>query len=209
MKKKSPVKTFKKNSPLKNWLLDHPFWWRWLLLLFSLLSLLSGVILLLNPIEALATSALLIGFCLMLGGVANTVAYFSSKGIFGISGWVLAEGVIVVFLSLLVLRNPTLTATTLLFLVGAWFLMVGILRVINAINLARHKFRHWLMTLCFGILLMALGALSFYTPLVNLIAISVFIGIYFVVSAVINLVEFTVAKRFDYTQSKALQKILT
>jgi uncharacterized membrane protein HdeD (DUF308 family) len=183
-------------------------WWKWLLFVFGILLIISGIYLLFSPVEALVTSVILVGLCLLFGGASNIVAYFASRGIFGVSGWILAEGIISVFLSLLLLRNISLGATVLLFLVGVWFLIAGLIRIVNAVNMARLKFAHWGVTLFFGLLLLILGAVSFYMPIVNMIAIGIFIGIYFIVCGLVNLVEFSIVDRLDYRRNKVLAQLL-
>lgn len=116
------------------------------------------------------------GFYMLIDGVLAIVA--------GIRGsqegrrWlVLAEGVLGVLMGFAVLFWPGKTAVALLFLISAWAIFTGLLKVIMALVYRREVENEWLMALS-GVLSVLLGVLLAVQPGVGLLSLLWLIGIY-------------------------------
>jgi uncharacterized membrane protein HdeD (DUF308 family) len=179
-------------------------WWKWLLLLAGFLFVAAGIYLFIQPVAALATAVLLIGFFFLLAGIFHIVSYFGNHSRFGRSGWIHAEGIIVLIIGILILYYPAISARMLLFLIGVWFLTTGIIRFVNAINMAQHRLPDWGWTLFFGLILTALGIANFFTPLFDLFALTTLLGTYLIANGIITILEFLLIDRLDHRKIRRL-----
>ena len=148
----------------------------WTLLLRGIAALLFGLAALFWPSLTLFLLIFFFGFYMLIDGVLAIVA--------GIRGsqegrrWlVLAEGVLGVLMGFAVLFWPGKTAVALLFLISAWAIFTGLLKVIMALVYRREVENEWLMALS-GVLSVLLGVLLAVQPGVGLLSLLWLIGIY-------------------------------
>ncbi|HEY0535535.1 MAG TPA: HdeD family acid-resistance protein [Actinoplanes sp.] len=91
--------------------------------------------------------------------------------------WLVVQGIAGVMIGVLAFVWPGITAVALLWLIGIWAIVIGVLEVVAAIRLRRQLRREWLLglsgavTALFGILLIAWPAAGVLT-LVTLIGIA-------------------------------------
>jgi uncharacterized membrane protein HdeD (DUF308 family) len=97
--------------------------------------------------------------------------------------WLFVQGIAGIIIGVLAFVWPGITALALLWLIGIWAIVIGVLEVIAAVRLRRELRREWLLglsgaaTALFGILLVAWPAAGVLT-LITLIGISaVVIGV--------------------------------
>ena len=157
----------------------------------KILSTVSGVILIAAGIyclvredAALVTGALLLGVSMLASGVAELVIFAKWGGsVFG-SGWLLLDGILTVIMSLFLLFNRVFTLLYLPFLFSAWLLFSGIFRLVSAIDLRSLGVPHWGLTLSLSVIFIIVGFLGFIDPWVSLEAISVTVGLVFVLEGI-------------------------
>jgi uncharacterized membrane protein HdeD (DUF308 family) len=118
--------------------------WR-VLALRGLVALLFGLIVLLWPGLILAVLSLLFGiYALVGGGVVLVPALRTSDR--GARKWLpLAEGAVGVIAGLAALLWPGLTVSGLLYVIAAWALLTGILKILTAIMLRSEVENGWLL----------------------------------------------------------------
>lgn len=148
--------------------------WGWVLA-YGILSLLIGVVALFNPaITGLATGILL-GISLLLYGVFAIVVGLSPLA--RRARWIeLLLGVLAIAVAVVVLFNPFAGALSLVWAIGAWLLVIGVLEIIAAFNAAQD--RGWRLLL--GVVDALLGAyLLFLNPASGLVFLAVLFGISF------------------------------
>ena len=148
----------------------------WTLLLRGIAAVLFGLAALFWPSLTLFLLIFFFAFYTLIDGVLAIVA--------GIRGsqegrrWlVLAEGVLGVLMGFAVLFWPGMTAVVLLFLISAWAIFTGLLKVIMAIVYRREVENEWLMALS-GVLSVLLGVFLAVQPGVGLLSLVWLIGIY-------------------------------
>ncbi len=140
------------------------------------LLVISGVICLLYPEVALATLALYLGFVLLVCGVIDIVIFVKGhKFLYG-AGWFLVDGILTVVISLFLLFNNAFTMLTLPFLFGMWLLMSGISKAVNSFDLKALGVSGWGWFLAFGIVIAALGFLSFINPVAGALTLGSTVG---------------------------------
>ncbi|HEX2739706.1 MAG TPA: DUF308 domain-containing protein, partial [Rubrobacter sp.] len=89
----------------------------------------------------------------------------------------LAEGVLGVLAGLVALFWPGISALVLLYVIAAWAIFTGILKVVMAISLRREIENEWLMILS-GVLSVVFGVVLGALPGVGLLSLVWLVGIY-------------------------------
>jgi uncharacterized membrane protein HdeD (DUF308 family) len=79
---------------------------------------------------------------------------------------------------------PAITALVLIYLIGAWALVTGILEIVAAVRLRKHIAGEWLLALS-GIASVLFGVLVLVVPLAGAVAIALWVGIYSLVFGII------------------------
>ena len=97
--------------------------------------------------------------------------------------FVLREGIILTVLGIGMLMLPKITSLTFGLMVCIGFFVYGIYKTINAF-LTKNYTRHFILNIILGIMLAILGILLFMAPMFNLIIITSFIGIYFLLESI-------------------------
>jgi uncharacterized membrane protein HdeD (DUF308 family) len=106
-------------------------------LLIGVLYVVVGVYLLRNPVAGLQSLTIALGIYLFLEGVLDLVMGFTLRGVSG-SGWLLFDGIVTLFLALLIWRNiPSSSSWVIGTLVGVSMLFSGVTRL--ALSLGARK----------------------------------------------------------------------
>src|SRR5208283_630502 len=106
-------------------------------LLVAILYLIVGLYFLLHPILGVAAFTLMLAIFFVLEGVFDLVAYFQSRSLPG-SGWILFDGIVTLFLGLLVWRQwPSSSLWVIGTLVGISMIFTGTTRLM--LGLAARK----------------------------------------------------------------------
>jgi uncharacterized membrane protein HdeD (DUF308 family) len=155
----------------------------------GLVALLFGLLVLFWPDIILAVLALLFGIYAVVDGSITLVPALRSSGR-GAQRWLpLAEGAVGLIAGLAALLRPGITSSELLYIIAAWALLSGILKILTGILLRAEVENGWLMagsgalSVLLGVLLAALigSNLSSLAPLVG--AFAVVVGLALVVFA--------------------------
>lgn len=147
------------------------------------LAILFGILAFLAPGVFAATFALLVGAYFLVDGILALVAAFR----FGHQDnrWyaLLLEGAFGLLAGILTFRNPLATAVGLVYLVGAWALITGVMEIIAAVQLRRVvQGEFWLLLA--GIISVGLGLALFAHPGTGVLAGAFLIGAYALVFGV-------------------------
>ncbi len=98
-------------------------------LLVGLAYLFFGVYLILHPVLGVASLTLLLASLFLIEGVLDIILFFQMRPLGG-SGWVLVDGIITLFLGLMIyLRWPSSSAWAIGTLVGVSMIISGVTRV--------------------------------------------------------------------------------
>ena len=158
----------------------------WLFLTQGVLSVALGVLVLIWPGRALFTLILFLGLLMLLHGVAGILAAIGAAGNHEPWAWQLAKGIIGIVAGVAVLRWQVITALVIVFLVGAWALITGIMDIVEAI--ADHQeIPHAWLVLLMGFVSLLFGTALFARPApVSLLVIADLVGIYAIVYGVVT-----------------------
>lgn len=106
----------------------------------GVIAVLLGIVAIVWPGVTVGVLVILLGAFALVEGVANIVA-----GIRGREGWAIGEGVISVVIGIVIVVWPAITALALLYVVAAWAIFTGIVRIVAAIQLRRVLRNEWLL----------------------------------------------------------------
>lgn len=154
----------------------------WTLLLRGIAAAVFGLAALFWPGLTLFVLLIFFGAYAVVDGVFSVVAGLRSSA--GHRTWLLvAEGLLGILAGLVALLWPGLTAFVLLYLIAAWAILTGILKIVTAVSLRREIPNEWLMALS-GVLSVVVGAVLAVLPGVGLLSLVWLIGIYALVFGV-------------------------
>lgn len=159
-------------------------WNWWALALRGVAAILFGILALIMPGVTLAALVLLFGAYAIVDGVFNIVAAVTGRT--GPSPWwaLLLAGLVSIGAGLVAFFLPGLTALTLVFLVGAWAVVRGILEILAAIRLRKEIDNEWWLGLS-GALSLAFGILVMLAPAAGALAMVLWIGVYALIVGVV------------------------
>lgn len=143
-------------------------------------AIIFGVLALALPGITLLALVLLFGGYAIVDGVLNIIA--AVRGRRGRGPWwlLLIEGLVSIAAGIAAFLLPGLTALVLVYIIGAWAIITGVLEVVAAVRLRQEIKNEWWLALG-GVLSIVFGALVMYAPGAGALAIVLWIGAYSIV----------------------------
>jgi uncharacterized membrane protein HdeD (DUF308 family) len=135
----------------KNW---------WLVSLRGLVALILGILMLMMPELAVLSLVIVIGAYMLVDGAFALVVAIVNKPGHRDRWWLLAEGIIGILAGIAVFLAPLLAAVIILYIIGAWALLTGIMEIIFSIMQWKTLPDKWLF-LIGGIVSVLLGIFIF------------------------------------------------
>jgi uncharacterized membrane protein HdeD (DUF308 family) len=135
----------------------------WVVLLEGLAAVLFGILALVWPGLTLATLVLLFGAYALVDGVFAVVGSLVHRKEYEDWWLVLLTGLVSIAVGILTFVQPGITALSLLFLIAAWALAIGVLTIVKAIQLRKEIEGEWLLILS-GIASVLFGLFVFARP---------------------------------------------
>jgi uncharacterized membrane protein HdeD (DUF308 family) len=159
----------------------------WVFALRGVFAILFGVLALVWPRLTLLAMVLLFGAYALVDGIFAVVAGIASYGT-NERWWAeLLEGVVGILLGLLTFFWPGMTALILLYLIGAWALVTGILEIAAAFRLRRVIAGEWLLILG-GLLSILFGVFLFISPGAGALSLLWLIAVYAIAFGIILII---------------------
>jgi uncharacterized membrane protein HdeD (DUF308 family) len=149
----------------------------WVVLLEGLAAVLFGVLALVWPDITLATLVLLFGAYVLVDGVFAVVGSLVHRKEYEDWWLMLLTGLLSIAVGILTFVQPGITALSLLFLIAAWALVIGVLTIIQAIQLRKVIEGEWLLILS-GIASVLFGLFVFARPGAGALSLIWLIAIY-------------------------------
>lgn len=158
----------------------------WALALRAIAAIVIGILALAQPRITLIALITLFGVYALLDGIFALVA--AIRGIHANErwGWMMFEGIVGVFVGVVVLMNHAIGALALTWLVAGWALTTGVLEIIAGIRLRKILTGEWLL-LVVGILSVVLGLLIVSRPRLGVVLLVSWVGAYALISGIVLL----------------------
>lgn len=153
----------------------HSSQWVWLLIA-GILLIITGLIAIAYPIVTTLATMMMLGWLIIIGGILQIIFAFASRKTGGFLPHFFL-GLFCILIGILIEINPTALAATLTLLLAAFFLTLGIFRVVGSIVT---RYENWGWFLVTGIIDLLLGILILvHWPISALVIIGLFVGIDF------------------------------
>lgn len=153
-------------------------WWTYAVR--GVLAVFFGILALIWPAQALLALVLIFGAYAFADGILAMVAGIASIGKYDRWWAVLLEGIAGVVIGVVTFFRPNLTALGLLYLIGAWAFITGILEIVAAIELRRVIKDEWMLILS-GLLSILFSVVLIAFPAIAGLSLVWLIGIYAIV----------------------------
>lgn len=152
----------------------------WTVALRGVLAILFGILAFLTPGIALISLVLLFGIYALIDGTLSTVAAIRLRH--GEPRWwaMLLAGLAGITAGVIAFLYPGLTALTLVYVIGAWAIVVGAFQIVAAIRLRREISGEWLLALI-GALCILFGMLMFAAPAAGALTLVFWIGAFAII----------------------------
>jgi uncharacterized membrane protein HdeD (DUF308 family) len=154
----------------------------WAVVIRGVLALVFGVLTLAMPGISLLTLVMLFGGYTLVEGIANIVTAFQSRAQ---SRWwmLMLQGLVSVAVAVITMVTPGITAIALVYMIGVWALVTGVLEIVAAIRMRKVIRGEWLLGLA-GVLSIGFGVLVLAAPRTGALAIVAWIAAYAMVLGV-------------------------
>ena len=138
----------------------------WVLILQGVLGVVVGILAILDPGLALTTIALLFAVWAIVSGVSQLAAGWRVAEARGRSWPFLLSGVVSVLAGVLAVIFPVTAIAYLIFLLGAWILISGVMEVYTAYRIRDEVTGEWILALI-GLLRIVVGLIILAMPVVG------------------------------------------
>ncbi len=160
-------------------------------LIVIVITAVLGGLLVAFPDKMLAYTALFIGGAFAACGVFAILNYLSDKK----SKLTLTLGIIAAFSGIVICLAYRQIMSVIVFFLGIFLLIGGIVDLVNSIYIAASRHRSWILTVILSIASIVLGIVSITKPFDTQNKIVQFIGAGLIVFAVLDLIAFIQVKR--------------
>ncbi len=160
------------------------------------IAVLLGAIAIVWPGPTVGVLVILLGAFALVEGVANIVA-----GLRGREGWAIGEGVISVVIGIVIVVWPAITALALLYVVAAWAIITGIVRVVAALQLRRVIRNEWLLVGS-GLASVIFGVIAAVFPGAGILALIWLLGVWLIVLGVLLIALALSLRQFAHRPSR-------
>jgi uncharacterized membrane protein HdeD (DUF308 family) len=157
------------------------YWWA--VALRGAAALIFGVVALIWPHITLLVLVALFGVYALVDGVSALASAFGGRGRAGSRGWLIVEGIVGILAGIFAFAWPGVTTLVLLWFIGFWAIVTGVIEIMEAVRLRREIRGEWLLILA-GALSVLFGILLFALPATGALALVFLIGWYAIVFGV-------------------------
>ena len=157
--------------------------WGWVLLR-GILAILFGILAFVMPLPTFLTLLTFLAAYLVVDGVLTIITAIANRKSIADWGWLLFQGIIRVIAGIIAVINPVLAGISLIYIIGAWAVITGIMVIITAIRL-RREISGELWLVLSGVIAIILGITLFVNPGGGAIAVVYAIGAYAVLTGIL------------------------
>ena len=155
-----------------------------MLLIRGVVGIAAGILAFLWPGLTITVLVVLFGAYAFVDGVTNLIIGLRRTPGHGWSWVMFFQGIVGVAAGVLTFLFPPAAALVLVFWIGAWALITGVLEIMAAVKLRKEISGEWLLALS-GILSIVFGAMLFAFPAMGIVAIAWILGAYAAASGIV------------------------
>ena len=158
----------------------------------ALLFVVAAVILFMRPVLVLTVFTYIIGAALLIFGMYRMISGFTNDNGGGID---VVFGLVNIVLGVLFIVYPAGSLVSVAYIFVMLFFFKALRVLIFAINLARARFGHYILTLVGGIVLFALAIALFFFPLGTVVAMTYYLAVLLLIYAIADIYMFVELSR--------------
>ncbi|MBQ4288357.1 MAG: DUF308 domain-containing protein [Clostridia bacterium] len=151
---------------------------------WAVCTILLGLIMAFWPESSTRIICIVLGWAMLLGGIAWTFYHFSSANSTN-SGFIL--GVVAIALGFWIVIHPTVVVQFIAVIFGIILLVNGFMLLQDSLELKQGNFAPWLMFLILGLVCSVLGIFVIWSPIVSSKVMTIIAGISLVIDGVSNI----------------------
>ncbi|MCU1239087.1 MAG: hypothetical protein JWP63_7054 [Candidatus Solibacter sp.] len=155
----------------------------WALVIRGMAGIIFGILALLWPGITLVALIFIFAAYALVDGVASLVGAVRAMGQHERWGVLVVEGIVGIATALITVFWPGITALALVYVIGAWAVVTGLLEITAAVRLRQIISGEWLLFLS-GMASLLFGFLVMIVPIAGALAIAIWVGIYSLVFGV-------------------------
>ena len=137
-----------------------------------------------RPGEPFINLAFLFGAAMMLSGISNIFTWMAKRKSGQVSGYLLAEGIMTLIYSIIVLANCLIVDAVIPVFFGMWMISTGMMRIMASFRWNRLKDPHWQWFFGFGFCTVLAGCSAFTPAVVTNVSIISLLGICFLLQGI-------------------------
>ena len=150
----------------------------------GVLVAMTGIWCFARPGEPFINLAFLFGAALLLSGISNIFTWLAKHKTGQVSGYLLAEGIMSVLYSIVVLSNQLIVDAVIPVFFGMAMIYTGMMRIMAAFRLHRRQDPHWQGFFGFGLATVLMGCAGFLPSVVTSFPIIALLGICFLLQGI-------------------------
>lgn len=162
----------------------------------SIVLLLIGLLLFINPEAVVSIISYVIGFFLIVVGISQIIKYYQNKESSIMTSY-LYIGIVISVIGFILVIKPTLIATIIPVIVGIIMILNSIEEITVSTSVKDHD-EKWYIPFIFGIATLVLGIFLVLNPLMGSFIVTEILGIIIVIYAILDIIEkFSIKKKFQ------------
>ena len=146
-----------------------------------------GILFIVFPDNAARIICYVAGATLLVWGILSIMTYFV-YGMKEFDSYSLVGGVALIAVSVLLFVKPDFVAEVLTILFGIVLVIVGVMKVQQASEMARYKIPRWWLMLIVAIVFIVLGAVTVFDPFNSKSALMIFAGVSLIADGISDII---------------------
>lgn len=160
---------------------------RFLFPALSVFLLILGILLIIWPAQLMNLSCYILGAGAIAFGCVKIVAYFLQREFAGFYRYTFVTGMLSLLGGIFLLINPEPVRKILIYLLGVILIVTSLIKMQNAFDLYRNRYNAWWSVLLASFIGAGLGVAIFFKPFAVEGTLIRFIGISFILDALLNI----------------------
>jgi len=153
----------------------------------SIIMILVSILLIAKPETMLNTVVTVFGIGMLLDGIFSIVLYIATDKEQKVYSNALAEGILGILISILILIKKDFVISIIPILVGIWIIIKSITKIQLSLNVKTVDEKSWI--LLSALITLVIGIIIIVNPFDTMVSVVMFAGILLLVTGVIDIVE--------------------
>ena len=172
----------------------------------TILYLLVGLLMLLNPSFVANAFNYIIGILIMIYGLMYIINLYNDRDKMMFNKFNFLAGLVCIVFGLYLILNPTLLQSLIPFCCGVILFMDSVYQLRNGFKLKNYQYKYWYINIIVGLIyILAGGLIIVYSKQVNELIIRIIGGI-FIFDAIMDLYTFLTVRKFVRDVKKIVTK---